>query len=373
MTVSSLFRRIASEADSVGGESIAVPNGNATPIKDEPKEESKAVGVQRQKSGGNLKTEMTTPSNDRIPLETIEEKTSVAATLPPSTATAAAAAAAAAASPSSPDASPLRSRTMSMTRWKSAIQQVKERRESDKQTEKLDNLFKVWKRAGESASAPPPDDSAFEDGDRDSPDHLPTRREVVVQGNRKLVVKNLEFMDLRDSDDEDVLAPPKRTFHSSGAVAPPPGGAAPPPPPPLPPGAAPPPPPPLPGGPPPPPPPPPGVAPPPPPPPPGVAPPPPPPGVATIDGGSRRRRKMKKIHFGKVMLPAPANGVVVQSPAAVGMNVAGGGRPTIWSRLRQKALVKLDEENLTELFKERVVEKKADKTVRIGPRRYIYI
>ena len=218
-------------------------------------------------------------------------------------------------------------------KWASVRNKVElKRQESSQRIQKWNALFEMMKHRG-SESAGDGEDTIEE------ADEFSDRKRV--QGNRKLAIQNLSFMDLLASDDEDVLAPPKQF----GGLPPPPmvgSGIIPPPPPPM-----------FGGGtlPPPPPPPMPGV---PPPPPPPMAPPPglpPPPGSASR-GSSKR--KLRRVFFSKVQLP---NGVVVKSPAAVGPTVPGGGHLTVWTKLKDEIDVKLDTEKFTKLFEEKKVEK----------------
>lgn len=246
--------------------------------------------------------------------------------------------------------SPSGSSSTAKTKWACVRDKVElKRKESSQRLQKWNALFEMMKHRGS--------ESAAEDCVEDADEFSDRRR---VQGNRKLAIQSLSFVDLLDSDDEDVLAPPKHfapPMIGGGIVPPPPppvfgggGGSVPPPP-----SVAPPP---FPGAPPPPP-----VA---PPPPPGLPPgPPPPPGVAPPPrpgamSPAPQKRKLRRVFFTKVQFP---NRVASTSPAVAGPMVPGGGRPTVWTKLKDEIRVKLDEEKFTKLFEEKQLEKKARKAV----------
>lgn len=157
---------------------------------------------------------------------------------------------------------------------------------------------------------------------------------------RQLKIKDMDFTDLKDEDDEDVLCPPKLCFDGSVGPPPPPlpGGLPPPPPP---------------GGVPLPPPPPGGMAPPPPPPPGGLAPPPPPPGgriTATVQTPStlppppganlKKNKKTVRLHWRALPTDSP-------HPATKG--------EVIWKQLLP---VVIDTEKLEHLFETKTSELK---------------
>lgn len=172
---------------------------------------------------------------------------------------------------------------------------------------------------------------------------------LLKRFHRSLKIHDMDFTDLKDSEDEDVFAPPKIDF-GSGVPPPPPGGPGAPPPPPMMPGM-PPPPPPM-GGMVPPPPPMGGMMPPPPPPLGGMAPPPPPPlGGAivpqvTVDlpppPGSelQKSKKTVKLHWKTVQPEMP-------HPSTKG--------ETIWKNIVN---IKLDPDKIEHLFETRQAEMK---------------
>ena len=238
--------------------------------------------------------------------------------------------------------------TSAREKWGSLKTKVElKRKQSQDRLYKWNALFDMMKNRGPDSAKPGEDPDEFSEHQR-------------VQGNRQLSIENLSFMDLRASDDEDVLAPPRQPgVIVRGDIVPPP-----PPPmfgaPPTCPGA----PPPFPGAPPPPPvapPPPPGFPsgpPGPPPPPPGMAPPPPPPPGKGSPG--TQKRKLKKVFFHKVHLP---NGLTANSPATAGLTVPGGGQRTLWAKLKDNVHIKLDEEKIVKLFEEKVIDRQTRRTV----------
>ncbi|BFZ13123.1 hypothetical protein BsWGS_16162 [Bradybaena similaris] len=151
---------------------------------------------------------------------------------------------------------------------------------------------------------------------------------------RQLKIKDMDFTDLKDEDDEDVLCPPKLCFDGSvGPPPPPPPGGVPLPPPP-------------PGG----------MAPPPPPPPGGMAPPPPPPGgriTATVQNPStlppppganlKKNKKTVRLHWRALPTDSP-------HPATKG--------EMIWKQLLP---VVIDTEKLEHLFETKTSELKTKK------------
>lgn len=168
--------------------------------------------------------------------------------------------------------------------------------------------------------------------------------------HRSLKIHDMDFTDLKDSEDEDVFAPPKIDFGTGGPPPPPGGGPGAPPPPPMMPGM-PPPPPPL-GG----------MAPPPPPMMPGMAPPPPPmggmaPPPPPLMGGAQvpaitvdlppppgsdlpKNKKTVKLHW-KIVQPE------MPHPSTKG--------ETIWKNI---ANIKLDPDKIEHLFETRQAEMK---------------
>ncbi|CAG5123280.1 unnamed protein product, partial [Candidula unifasciata] len=159
---------------------------------------------------------------------------------------------------------------------------------------------------------------------------------------RQLKIKDMDFTDLQDEDDEDVLSPPKIIFDGSLGPPPPPGGLPPPPPP----GGVPLPPPPPPGG----------LGPPPPPPPGGLTPPPPPPGgrmTATVQNPSslppppganlKKNKKTVRLHWRALPTDNP-------HPATKG--------EMIWKQL---VPVTIDTEKLEHLFETKTSELKTKK------------
>lgn len=155
---------------------------------------------------------------------------------------------------------------------------------------------------------------------------------------RQLKIKDMDFTDLKDEDDEDVFCPPKLFFDASDGPPPPPGGLPPPPPPPV--GGCPPPPPPL------------GL--PPPPPPPGGLPPPPP-------GG----RLPPTSSQGSTTLPPPPGASLKKNKKTVRLHwrALPGDSPhpstkgeIIW---RQLVPITIDTDKLEHLFETKTSELKA--------------
>ncbi|XP_048253560.1 FH1/FH2 domain-containing protein 3-like isoform X4 [Haliotis rufescens] len=156
---------------------------------------------------------------------------------------------------------------------------------------------------------------------------------------RPLKIKDMDFTDLRDEDDDDVFAPPKMAFDMNGDMPPPPPMGFPPPPPPLG-GFPPPPPPPMMGG-----------MPPPPPMPPGMPPPPPPPSMGgpppedsnlppPLGANLPKNKKTIRLHW-RPLQTQPATPKEKDE--------------TVWKQL---VTVKLDPEKLEHLFETRSSEVK---------------
>nr|KAG5688515.1 hypothetical protein BaRGS_011660 [Batillaria attramentaria] len=153
---------------------------------------------------------------------------------------------------------------------------------------------------------------------------------------RQLKIKDMDFTDLQDTDDEDVFAPPKLNCDIAGGML---GGMPPPPPPPGMPGMPPPPPPPGMGGP-------------PPPPPPGMGPPPPPPPMGSsapqsnlpppLGANLPKKKKTLKLHWRALQ------NVENPHPATKG--------ETVWKELMP---VTIDVDKLEHLFENRTNETKA--------------